>query len=174
MKKILLTTAILALFATNSNASEVAILDVEQIVKESEAMRDIQAKVSKKQEEYQKEVKAKEEALDKEQKRIEGKKSMLSKEALEKEEKEFLEKFDNLKTFVDRKQNSLKKASLEAMSAVNDQIKDIIEKIAKEKSIDVIVPASQALYYKETLDISKEVLEKLNKNLKKVKVTFEN
>jgi outer membrane protein len=174
MKKILFTAAILALFTVNSNASEVAILDVEKIVKESDAMRDIQAKVSKKQEEYQKEVKKKEDELEKEQKRIEGKKSMLSEEALKKEEKEFLEKFDNLKTFVDRKQNSLKKASLEAMSKVNDEIKVIIETIAKEKSLDVIIPASQALYFKDSLDISAEVLEKLNKNLKKVKVTFEN
>ena len=56
---------------------------------------------------------------------------------------------------------------------VNEEIKAIIETIAKSKSLDVIVPASQALYYKDQLDISQEVLEKLNKSLKKVKVTFE-
>lgn len=173
MKKILPIFVSLTLLALNANATEVGILDVEKIVKESEAMRDIQAKVSKKQEEYQKEVETKQKTLEDEQKRIEGKKNVLSKEAMEKEVLGFEKKVDDLKTFVDRKQNSLKKASLDSMSKVNDEIKIIIESIAKEKSLDVIVPASQALYYKDQLDISAEVLTKLNKGLKKVKVTFE-
>lgn len=173
MKKILPIFAAITMLALNANATEVGILDVEKIVKESEAMRDIQAKVSKKQEEYQKEVEAKQKTLEEEQKRIEGKKNVLSKEAMDKEVLGFEKKVDDLKTFVDRRQNSLKKASLDSMSHVNDEIKKIIETIAKAKSLDVIVPASQALYYKDQLDISAEVLEKLNKSLKKVKVTFE-
>ncbi len=168
----IISTAI-ALFTFNANAGGIGILDVEKIVKESSAMRDIQNKVSKKQDVYQKEVTKKQDELEAEQKRIESKRSVLSKEAFEKETKTFEKKVDDLKDFVEKKQNSLKKASMEAMSKVNDKIKDIISDLAKEKEFDIIVPSSQALYYKDNLDISTEVLKRLNAKITKVDVKFE-
>jgi Skp family chaperone for outer membrane proteins len=174
MKKYLVTLlAAFSLASLSANAGGVGIIDVEQIIKESSAMRDIQSKIEKKQDEYQKQVAKKQDELESEQKRIEGKKNVLSKDAFQKETDAFEKKLDDLKTFVDRKQNSLKKASMEAMSKVNDKVKDIISDIAKEKDLDVITPASQTLYYKDELDVTEEVLKRLNKKIVKVDVKFE-
>jgi len=172
-KSFLALCALFAFTSFNANAEGTGVLDVEKIVKESSAMRDIQKKVSSKQDEYQKEVTKKQNDLESEQKKIEGKRNVLSKEAFEKETKAFEKKIDDLKTFVDKKQNSLKKASMDSMSKINDKIKDIIADIAKEKEFDVIIPASQTLYYKDTLDVSEEVLKRLNKKITKVDVKFE-
>ena len=172
-KNLLISSLVFALFSFNANAGKVGILDVEKIVKESVAMRDIQGKVSKKQDEYQKEVTKKQKDLETEQKRIEGKKSVLSAAAFEKETAGFEKKVDDLKTYVDRRQNSLKKASLDGMGKVNDKIKDIISDISKEQDFDIIVPASQTLFYKDELDVSEEVLKRLNKKITKVDVKFE-
>jgi Skp family chaperone for outer membrane proteins len=174
MKKNLLTLAtILSLSAFAANATEIGVLDVEKIVKESIAMKDIQKKVNKKQDEYQKDVTKKQTTLEAEQKKIEGKKNVLSKEAFEKELQAFEKKVEELKEFVDKKQNTLKKASLDSMGKVNDNIKEIIAEIAKEKNLDVITASSQALYYKDELDVSEEVLKRLNKKIVKVDVKFE-
>ena len=79
------TIASIAFLTINSaSASNIAILDLEKIIKDSKAMRDIQAKVNKKQDEYQKEVSKKQSDLESEQKTIEGKKSVLSKDGFEK------------------------------------------------------------------------------------------
>ncbi|MES2961893.1 MAG: OmpH family outer membrane protein [Pseudomonadota bacterium] len=172
-KKLIALSAVFAFISFNASAGGIGILDVEKIVKESSAMRDIQGKVSKKQDEYQKEVTKKQSALEAEQKKIEGKKNILSKEAFEKEGKEFEKKVEDLKAFVEKKQNVLKKASMDSMGKVNDRIKDIIADISKEKELDVIIPAAQALYYKDDLDISAEVLTRLNKKITKVDVKFE-
>lgn len=174
MKKNLLALAtIFALFSFNAHAGTIAVLDVEKIVKDSTAMRDIQKKVSKKQEEYQKEVDKRQKELESEKVKLDGKKNVLSADAFEKEAKKFEDKFDVLKDTVDKKQNSLKKASIEGMSKVNDEIKEIIAAISKEKNFDLIVPAGQVLFYKDGLDISNEVLAKLNKKITKVDVKFE-
>jgi outer membrane protein len=174
MKKSFLTIfAVSALISFNASAAGIGVLDVEKIVKESSAMRDIQKKISSKQDDYQKEVTKKQDDLESEQKRIEGKRNVLSKEAFEKETKAFEKKIDDLKTFVDKKQNSLKKASMDSMGKVNDKIKDIIADIAKEKDFEVIIPSSQTLYYKDALDISDEVLKRLNKKITKADVKFE-
>ena len=164
-KKFITLLALFSLISLNAGAGE--------IVKESAAMRDIQGKVSKKQDEYQKDVTKKQSSLEAEQKKIESKKNVLSKDALEKESQAFEKKVEDLKAFVEKRQNSLKKASLDGMSKVNDKIKDIIAEISKEKSLDVIIPSQQALYYKDELDISAEVLTKLNKKITKVDVKFE-
>lgn len=52
------------------------------------------------------------------------------------------------------------------MGKVNDKVKSIVAEIAKEKNLDIIVPSSQTLYFKDELDITAEVLASLNKNHK--------
>lgn len=174
MKKYFITClTAFSLLSISANASGIGILDEERIIKESLIMRDIQSKIEKKEDEYRKQVEKKQEEISAEQKRIEGKKSVLSKEAFDKEVAGFEKKFDDLKTFVDKKQNSLKKASLDAMSKANDKIKDIVSDIAKEKDLDVITLASQTVYYKDDLDVTDEVLKRLNKKISKIDVKFE-
>jgi len=172
-KNFIALAAVFTLLSLNANAANIAVLDVEKIVKESVAMVDIQKKVTKKQEEYQKEVNAKQKELEAEQKKLEGKKTVLASDAFEKEMKKFEGKVDQLKELVDKKQNSLKKASVDAMGKVNDDIKTIIAELSKEKSLDLIVPAGQTLFYKDEMDVSAEILKRLNKKVTKVNVNFE-
>jgi len=172
-KNFIALAAVFTLLSLNANAANIAVLDVEKIVKESVAMVDIQKKVTKKQEEYQKEVNAKQKELEAEQKKLEGKKTVLASDAFEKEMKKFEGKVDQLKELVDKKQNSLKKASVDAMGKVNDDIKTIIAELSKEKSLDLIVPAGQTLFYKDEMDVSAEILKRLNKKVTKVNVKFE-
>lgn len=174
MKKHLISLlTIFTIFSSAANAGGIAVLNIEKIVKESKAMRDIQRKVNKKQDKYQKIVTKKQKALEKEQKRIENKKSVLSDSALKKELQSFEKKVNDLKTFVDRRQNSLKKASIDGMSTVNNKIQDIISELAKEQDLDLIIPAAQALYYKDSLNISEEVLKRLDKRITKVRIKFD-
>ncbi len=174
MRKYLTTLALFgALFSANANASGIGILDVERIMKESVAMRDFQSKIEKKEDEYRKEVEKKQSELDSEQKKIEAKRSILSKEAFDKEVAGFDKKLDSLKTFVDRKQSSLKKASIDAMSKLNDNVRDIFSDIAKDRGLDIIIPSSQAVYYEDKMDVTDDVLKKLNKKITKIDVKFE-
>ena len=163
-------------FLTSQNiafASQFGVLDVDKIIQESSAVVDIQKKVDTKKIAYEAEINKKQSLLESEQKKLEDKKITLSKEAFEKEIKNFEKKVDDLKTYIDRKQNSLKKASIDAMSKVNDKVKTIVSDIAKEKELDVIIPTSQTLYFKDELDITAEVLSQLNKKITKVDVKFE-
>jgi outer membrane protein len=160
-------------FNTAAIAGNIAIIDVEDVLKNSLVMKDIQNKVTKKQDEYQKDVNKKQTALESEEKALNAKKGLLSKEAMETEAKNFEKKVLALKEFVDQKQNILKKSSLEAMNKVNEKIKEIITQISKEKDLDLILPASQVLYYKDEMDISETVLKNLNKKITKSDIKFE-
>jgi Skp family chaperone for outer membrane proteins len=174
MKKSFLTLVVYLLTSYNvAFGAQIGVLDVDKIIQESSAVVDIQKKVDAKKVAYETEINKKQSQLEVEQKKLEDKKITLSKEAFEKEVKGFETKVDDLKTYIDRKQNSLKKASIDAMGKVNDKVKTIVSDIAKEKELDTIIPASQTLYFKDELDITAEVLSRLNKKITKVEVKFE-
>ena len=174
MKKSFIALALYFLTSQNiAFGAQFGVLDVDKIIQESSAVVDIQKKVDTKKIAYETEINKKQSQLESEQKKLEDKKITLSKEAFEKEIKNFEKKVDDLKTYIDRKQNSLKKASIDAMSKVNDKVKTIVSDIAKEKELDTIIPASQTLYFKDELDITAEVLSRLNKKITKVEVKFE-
>lgn len=174
MKKTVFILIVSLVTSVNSAlAGNIGVLDVDKIIQESLAVNDIQKKVDSKKSNYESEINKKQTSLEAEQKKLEDKKITLSKEAFDKEVKAFESKVEDLKTFVDRKQNSLKKASIDAMGKVNDKVKSIVAEIAKEKNLDIIVPSSQTLYFKDELDITAEVLASLNKKITKVEVKFE-
>ncbi len=162
-------------FTKNTFANnKIAIIDTDKIIQESIAVLDIQKKVEKKKIAYETEINKKQTVLMAEQKKLQDKQAITSQDSLQKEAKAFEEKVDNLKTFVDKKQESLKNASLAAMSKVNDAMKDIVADISKEKQLDVIIPSSQVIYFQEHLNITSEVLAILNKKITKVEIKFEN
>ncbi|MFZ9469467.1 MAG: OmpH family outer membrane protein [Rickettsiales bacterium] len=174
MKKIFLGAVVtLGFFANSAFGAQIGVLDVDKIIQESLAVIDIQKKVDTKKTSYEADINKKQSQLETEQKKLEDKKITLSKEAFDKEVKTFEAKVEDLKTYIDRKQNSLKKASIDAMSKVNDKVKVIVSEISKDKNLDVIMPSSQTLFFKDELDITAEVLATLNKKITKVDVKFE-
>jgi Skp family chaperone for outer membrane proteins len=160
-------------FSNQAFADKIAVIDVDKIIQESTAIATIQKKVEKKKSEYEAELEKKQKDLLADQKRIEDKKDMLSKEALEKETANFEKKENTFKSFAEKKQNSLKKAWSDGMNKVNEKVRSITAEIAKEKNIDAVIQSSQTLYVKDGLDITSEVLKSLNSKLSKVDLKFE-
>ncbi len=173
-KFFIILSAIFIAFGANAAFAEekIAILDIERIAKEAQAVRHIQKVVSKKQDEFQAEINKKQQVLEAEQKKIEAKKTILSKEAFEKEQNNFVKKVEELKEFVAKKQASLKKSSTDSMEKVNEKMKEVVEAIAKEKQLTLILPANQVVFSVEGLDITDEVLKNLDKKISKVSVSF--
>ena len=69
MKKLFLAIPVICLLSLNAKATNIAIIDAEKTLKESLAMKDIQSKIIKKQDEYQKEINKKQLELEAEQKK---------------------------------------------------------------------------------------------------------
>lgn len=153
--------------------NKVGVVDIDKIIQESTAIASIQKRVEKQKSEYESEINKRQDELKSEQKKIEDKRDILSKEAFEKEAKNFEKKADALKTYTDKKQNSLKKAWVDGMGKINDKVKSIVAEIAKEKGIKIVAQSSQILYFEPELDITAEVLKILNKKMPKIDVKFE-
>jgi len=163
----------LSITMANTNpptTQNIAVVDLEAVLKNCDAMKDAQQKISKKQDGFQKEINKKQEVLEKESKQINAKKTVLSEDAFNKEQEKFSKKVEDLKTLVESRQETLKKASLDAISKINDKIKESVEELRHERNIDVVLSSSSAIFYKDELDLSGDLTKKLNKKISKIDI----
>lgn len=176
MKMFYLAIAVLALAfapAAYAEGNTIAVVNVQKIMHDSTAAKSATEQLEKKQKSFQDELKKKDEALQKEEQELAKQKSVLSKEAFEEKTRSFRGKVTDIQKEVQSKKALLDTAYARALGDIQKAVTDIIAELAKEKSFSLAVPTSQLLYADEKLDISAEVLSRLNKKLPKLDVKFE-
>jgi outer membrane protein len=101
------------------------------------------------------------------------KRNVLSPEAFDKERKDFQKDVAGVQREVQKKRIQLDQAYAKALAKVQEKISEIVRDMAKKHQFAITFPASQTLFYAEQLDITKEVLERLNSDLPKVTLKIE-
>lgn len=174
LRSILCMGLILGSFAATPSwaADGMAIVNIQQIMHDSTAAQSVKQQLDTKQKAFQAEMTKKEQELQKEEQELGKQRSVLSQEAFEKKVKEFRIKADAAQKDVQGKRAQLDNAFSASFSEIQKSLVDIVSKIAKDKGYSTVIPASQALYYDSKLDITQEVLGKLNSSLPKVAVNF--
>lgn len=154
-------------------SSTIAVVNIQQVMKDSTAAKTVREQLESKQKSFQSEISKKEEALQKEDQELGKQKSVLSKDAFEAKAKSFREKATAVQKDVQAKKALLDNAFERSLNDIQKSVTDIIADLAKEKGFTIAVPTSQILYADKNLDISADVLDRLNKKLPKLDVKFE-
>ncbi len=177
---ILITLVALVFTAQFAQAEEkaegkgnIAIVDIKMIVDKSSAAKNIASQIEKKREEFQKEVTSEEEGLREEDQDLAKQRNVLSKEAFEEKAKEFRSKVVEAQRLVQSRRTQLENAYVKALAQVQESTLEIIKEMSGEKGFVLALPKSQVLYSGEGLDISEEVLKRLDEKLPKVEVKIE-
>lgn len=171
-----LSAMVLALACTPAAHAEgglIAVVNVQQIMQDSAAAKSATTQLKDKQKSFQDEIKKKDDALQKEEKELVKQKDALSQEAFEKKAHAFRNKVTDVQKEVQSKKALLDNAYGRALGEIQKVTSEIIADLAKEKGFSVAIPTSQLLYADNKIDISAEVLERLNKKLPKLNVKFE-
>lgn len=171
---------ILALVASLAVASpafadevKVAVVNIQGIMKDSTAAASVREQLESKQKSFQADLTKKEEALQKEDKELAKQQSVLSKDAFAEKRKAFITKATEAQKEVQAKKALLDAAFERSLNDIQKAVNDIIAELAKEKGFNLALPTSQILYADDKMDISKDVLDRLNKKLPKVEVKFD-
>lgn len=154
-------------------SSRMAVVNVQAILRDATAAKSVRDQLEAKQKAYQSEIAKKEEALQKEDQELAKQRGTLSKEAFEQKVKTFRDKATATQKEVASKKATLDNAFENSLGQIQKTVTDIIAEMAKEKGFIVALPSSQILYADATLDISSEVLARLNQRLPKIDVKFE-
>lgn len=151
----------------------IAVVNIQQVMKESTAAKSVREQLESKQKSFQADITKKEESLKKEDQELAKQKNVLAKEAFEEKARAFRSKATDVQKEVQSKKALLDNAFERALAEIQKATTDIIADLSKEKGFVVAVPTSQILYADSKLDISEEVLTRLNKKLPKLDVKFE-
>jgi len=174
--------AALVLGTTAAQAADappmVAVVNIQQVMKDSTAAKMVREKLEEKQKSFQSELNKKDEALQKEEKELAKQKGVLAKEAFEEKAAAFRKKVTDMQKEVQSKKGMLDNAYGHALADIQKAVAEIVAELAKEKGFLLAIPMEapptwQILYADSKLDISSEVLSRLNKKLPKLDVKFE-
>ena len=169
----LLFLALLAFSTPNANAqTKMAVVNIQKIMRESKAAEAVRQQLKSKQQSFQAELDKKEDALQKEDQELAKQRSVLSQEAFEAKYQEFRKKAAAAQQEVRTKRGSLDKGFTKALADIQKKVTDIVAAISKEKGLNVALAASPVLYVDPSLDITQEVLDRLNKELPTLTVNF--
>lgn len=143
----------------------IAVVDVDQILVSSKAAKSIKQEVDTKRKGFIKSVKQEEDALRAAQKKIQAEHQGLSKEELAKKIQEFDRKRIEAKTAIDKKKSALDQSYSEAMNTLTKVIYEVCQEIANERSIDLVITRQNIIVGSSALDITGDVLDRMNKKL---------
>lgn len=156
-----------------ADANTIAVVNIQQIMKEATAAKSVREQLESKQKAFQSEISKKEESVQKEDQALAKQRGVLAKDAYEKKVAEFKKKVTDVQKEVQGKKAQLDGGFERALGDIQKVVTEIITEMAKEKGFVVAIPTSQILYSDAKLDITAEVLSALNKKLPKVDVKFE-
>ncbi|MAI14734.1 MAG: hypothetical protein CMM15_12000 [Rhodospirillaceae bacterium] len=170
---VLHTSFVRAQVSSELEPVSLAVVDFRGVLAKSEAARNIRLAVDEKREELRKYFLEVENSLRDEQKNLSKKRSIVTAEAFEQRARNLKEKAQSAQKLAQTSNQKLKKSFDQAMDKVQKELLSIVAEVAEETGVGVVLFRSAIVIAVKKLDISKEVLQRLNKKLPEVKVRFE-
>ena len=170
---VLQTSFVRAQVSSELEPVSLAVVDFRGVLAKSEAARNIRSAVDEKRRELRKYFLEVENSLRDEQKDLSKKRSIVTAEAFEQRARKLKEKAQSAQKLAQTSNQKLKKSFDQAMDKVQKELLRIVAEVAEESGVGVVLFRSAIVIAVKKLDISKEVLQRLNKKLPKVKVRFE-
>ncbi len=150
----------------------IAIIDVQMILENSLAAQSIRNKIETISKEIQKEMDHRSAELKKIEGELSSKRNIIPEQEFEQELLKFNKKVSILQRQAQDRKGKLEQAYSEAISIVHEAIIKSTKDLAKERGFEVVVPISLVIYFIPTLNITEQIIEKLNTSLKDVKVNY--
>ena len=172
MKKIYKLFLLLFLFSfsTTLNSDVPYYLDFKYILNESEAGKKAQDFLKKKLDNGFKELKNKEKKLQEEEKKIIEQKKLIKPEEYKSKVVSLRKDVSNLQKERNKLLEEVSKQRSKARSQLLKNLNPIIEEYMKEKKIRIVIDKKSLLLADQNLDITKDILDRLNKKLKSVNI----
>ncbi len=146
----------------------IAIVDLQRILQESLASNSVQKQLDMQRSKFQGEVEKEENSLRRAEKELSSLRSQLSAEAYSEREQQLRQRFLTVENNVQSRRKVLDRSYTEAMAAVHAALLDVVSAVAHERGANLVIVKQQALWTDQPLDITDEVLKKLDQKMPKI------
>ena len=152
---------------------KIAVVNVTEVLEKSLAIHSINKQFEELTNNIQKLMTQKESELQFIEKDLIKEKEKLSEEEFEEKVQVFNKQIANLQELGRQNKNKLELVHSDAINEVHKAMLEIFDKLSNKYNFYVALPTSQVLFAKDCLDITDEVIELLNQNIKTVKITLD-
>ncbi len=150
--------------------TKVAILDYQRILRESAAAVDIRAQIKRQRQIYQEEVTKREQVLRTIDQELVRQRAILSSEEFAQKRREFEKRVAEVQRGAQKRKRELDKAYDYGLKQVQGALTEIISELAGQRGLNLILPRQRVIFSDAALNISDEVLLRLDERLPKVAV----
>ena len=153
--------------------TSIAIVDLNLILSDSKAAKGATKDFEKIQKDTESEIVESDKSMLEERNKLIEQQSVIAPEAFEVKAQDYEKKLQNYQS---EKQNKLRKLENVLQTARNEileNVKPILEELSQELGVTVILEKNSVLLSATNMDITDEVIKKLNKQLPKIKVSLD-
>ncbi len=171
---ILVTGGALPGWAQQTNTTDDAVftidrvgtIDLVEVLRQSTATSSVRALLDEKRAQFQEEFAAREVDLMAREKALQSKRDVMSAEAFGEEVRLFQAEVADVQREIQRKRKSLDNAFQQAQDKLRDLALEIVGDVAKERKLDLVLNRDNVLIFRNQLDLTTIVLERLNERTK--------
>jgi outer membrane protein len=143
---------------------KIAVVDMNKILNESKEGSKAKLDMKKRYEELKLKIDKRQEELKKIKGDIERQKIILGKDKMKEKEEEFGKEMGNFRKLVAESEKEMRETEAAYTKNILNKIRDIVKKSVKEKGYVLVIDKSGGVVYvDDSIDVSKSVLEVLNK-----------
>ena len=150
--------------------TSIGVIDLNYILSESKAAKNASEEIEKYALKIESEIATTDQGMIDEQNKLIESQSIMAPEAFEEKRIEYEKKVQNYNTERQEKFISIDQLIADSRNAVLDALKPILEEIANEKGITVLLEKNSVLLNADNMDITEEALKRLNKSLPKIEL----
>jgi outer membrane protein len=160
------TSLLILFFATNSlfaaDVAKIGVIDLQKILETSTSGKAIQAELKLQKQKMESDLKQKGTEIEKISKRLERESMVMSKEMRDEKEREQRIKINDFKTLQKRFRADLQKLEGRLMNQLQKDIKEIVDAVGKKGGYLMIINKYSVLYSPGSIDITNDLIKKLN------------
>jgi outer membrane protein len=153
--------------------TNIGVVDLNYILSESDAAVDAAKQIEDIAKQIEEEIKDTDQSLIDEQNELIESQQIMAPAAFEEKRKEYENKVQNYNVTRQEKLMSIDRIVSESRNEVLNALKPILEEIANDNGITVLLEKNSVLLNAENMDITEEALQVLNKKLPSIKVSAE-
>jgi len=157
---------VILFFLTNSlfaaDIAKIGVIDLQKILETSSSGKSIQAELKKQKEQMESDLKQRGAEIEKISKRLERESMVMSKEMRDEKEREQRIKINDFKSLQKKYRSDLQKLEVEMMNQLQQDIKELVDGIGKKEGYLLIINKYSVLYSPGSIDITEDLIKKLN------------
>lgn len=151
-------------------ATVAAVVDYQRVLQEAAASKSIAEQMETRRRAYHEEISQQEQRLYEAERELTKQRSVLSEEAVSARQQELEAEVQAVRELTQKRRQQLEQVSAEAVSKVERALFEVLTSLAEERGLNVVLPTSQVLFFSRQIDLTEEVLTKLNATLSEVPV----